>query len=266
VNVDETNERKDPAEAIARGELRACEPLELPTLQRIGRARSRNVRWQHSGLSRSERWQALEAQGATIWLTGLPSAGKSTLGAALERRLVEEGRHAYLLDGDNLRHGICADLGFGHEDRKRNVKRVGELACLFADSGAVALVALVSPHAGARAEIRAMHEAAGLPFIEVFLDTPLRTCVQRDPKGLYAQALAGEIKKFTGIDDPYERPQTPDLVLEPETELERAVEEILALLRCASASGATGARSRARPIADEGASRPAAPAGLATLR
>ncbi|HLI33110.1 MAG TPA: adenylyl-sulfate kinase [Solirubrobacteraceae bacterium] len=264
VNIGETQERNDPAERSAQRCALSSEPLAAAQLQRIAAADNRNVRWQHSGLSRSERWQALESQGATVWLTGLPSSGKSTLGAALERRLVEEGRGAYLLDGDNLRHGICADLGFSREDRERNVTRVGELACLFADSGALALVALVSPYASARAAVRALHEAAGLTFIEVFVDTPLRTCVERDPKGLYAQALAGEIKEFTGIDDPYERPQAPDLVLRPQTALEDAVDQVLALLRRAQI-GAAGPRGR-QAIGAAYASGAPAQQRVATLR
>ncbi len=124
-------------------------------------ARSANVTWQDSNLSRASRWRALDARGATVWLTGLPSAGKSTLGAALEERLVCSGRFAYLLDGDNLRHGICGDLGFDEADRARNILRVGELARLFADAGAVAIVALVSPLAAARDEVRSRHTAPG---------------------------------------------------------------------------------------------------------
>lgn len=267
VNPGETHERSDPVERGAGQGSLAREPLAAAGLQHIAAARSRNVRWQHSGLSRSERWQALESQGATIWLTGLPSSGKSTLGAALERRLVEEGRYAYLLDGDNLRHGICADLGFSREDRERNVTRVGELACLFADSGAIALAALVSPYASARAAVRRLHAAAGLAFVEVFVDTPLRTCVQRDPKGLYAQALAGEIKEFTGIDDPYERPQAADLVLQPQTALHEAVEQVLALLRGARLSAASGADPRSRQAAGAACAPGAgAPQRVATLR
>jgi bifunctional enzyme CysN/CysC len=158
-------------------------------------ARSANVTWQDSNLSRASRWRALDAGGATIWLTGLPSAGKSTLGAALEERLVRSGRFAYLLDGDNLRHGICGDLGFNEGDRARNILRVGELASLFADAGAVAIVALVSPLAAARDEVRSRHAAVRLPFIEVFLDTPLAECAARDPKHLYARAREGDLDR-----------------------------------------------------------------------
>jgi adenylyl-sulfate kinase len=188
------------------------------------------VCWQQAVLSRRERWQALGTRGATVWLTGLPSSGKSTLGAALEHRLVERGCNAYLLDGDNLRHGISSDLGFSRDDRERNVRRVGELAGLFADSGAVALVALVSPYEATRTQVRLHHERAGLPFVEVFLNTPLWMCVERDPKGLYARALGGELEGFTGIDDPYEPPRRADLELTPELALARAVSAVLELL------------------------------------
>jgi bifunctional enzyme CysN/CysC len=193
-------------------------------------ARSANVTWQDSNLSRALRWRALDARGATVWLTGLPSAGKSTLGAALEERLVLSGRFAYLLDGDNLRHGICGDLGFDEADRARNILRVGELARLFADAGAIAIVALVSPLASAREEVRAQHTAAGMPFIEVFLDTPLAECAARDPKHLYARARAGELADFTGIDQAYEPPARPEVTVGPGTDLASAVEAVLGSL------------------------------------
>ena len=192
---------------------------------------SPNVCWQQGALARSERWEALDTRGATVWLTGLPSSGKSTLGAALEHRLVERGCNAYLLDGDNLRHGICSDLGFSRVDRERNVRRVGDLARLFADSGAIALVALVSPYEATREQVRERHEREGLPFVEVFLNTPLWLCVERDPKGLYARALGGELEGFTGIDDPYEAPHRADLELTPDIEPGPAVETLLALLQ-----------------------------------
>ncbi|MHB8492860.1 MAG: adenylyl-sulfate kinase [Solirubrobacteraceae bacterium] len=191
---------------------------------------SPNVRWQQSDVSRRRRWQSLGGRGATVWLTGLPSSGKSTLGAALEERLVEEGRHAYLLDGDNLRHGICADLGFSRSDRERNVRRVGQLAALFADSGTIALVALVSPYEAERELVREQHERQGLPFIEVFINTPLWVCVERDPKGLYAKALTGQLSGFTGVDDPYEPPTGADLEITPQTSLTSATQLVLELL------------------------------------
>jgi bifunctional enzyme CysN/CysC len=155
------------------------------------------------------------ARGSTVWLTGLSGSGKSTVAVEVEQKLVAAGRPAYLLDGDNLRHGLNADLGFGAADRAENVRRVGEVARLFADAGLVAVVSLVSPYRADRDRVRALHHAAGLHFLEVFVDTPLEVCEARDPKGMYAKARAGEITGFTGVDDPYEEPLNPDLVLRP---------------------------------------------------
>jgi bifunctional enzyme CysN/CysC len=170
-----------------------------------------NVVWHSNAVSREERLAA----GITIWLTGLSGSGKSTVAVEVERRLVASGRPAYLLDGDNLRHGLNADLGFAASDRAENVRRVGEVARLFADAGLVAVVSLVSPYREDRDRVRAAHEAAGLRFVEIFMDTPLDICESRDPKGLYAKARAGEIRGFTGVDDPYEAPERPELVLRP---------------------------------------------------
>jgi bifunctional enzyme CysN/CysC len=209
---------------------------------------SPNVTWQDGTLSRERRWQALEARGATLWITGLPSSGKSTLGAAVEERLVERGRGAYLLDGDNLRCGICGDLGFDRADREANVHRVGELARLFADSGAVAVVAVVSPYEQTRRQVRELHERDNLPFYEVFLDTPMTVCAERDPKGLYARALAGDLDGFTGVDDPYETPQRPDLQLTPDQAIPTAVDAVLELLHARLAVKAlTTAGASTRP-------------------
>lgn len=192
--------------------------------------RSPNVTWQDGTLTRAKRWRALDAQGATVWLTGLPSAGKSTLGAAIEEHLVEEGLAAYLLDGDNLRHGICGDLGFSAADREANVRRAGEIAKLFADSGTIAIVALVSPHGAVRDEVRAHHEADGLRFFEVYVNTPLTECAKRDPKGLYARAQAGELKGLTGVDDPYEPPSRPDLEITPSFTVASAAQAAIELI------------------------------------
>ena len=142
-----------------------------------------------------------------MWLTGLPASGKSTIAVALERQLVSAGQAAYLLDGDNIRHGLSDDLGFAPGDRAENVRRVGQVARLFADAGVVAVVSLVSPLRSDRIVPRQLHEAAGLPFIEVHVDTDVDECARRDPKGLYARARAGEIKGFTGVDAPYEPPE-----------------------------------------------------------
>ncbi|GAA3956000.1 adenylyl-sulfate kinase [Gordonia caeni] len=174
-------------------------------------AHDTNVVWQDTKVTRQQRAH----RGATVWMTGLSGSGKSSLAVELERRLVAEGRPAYLLDGDNLRHGVNSDLGFSDDDRRENIRRTAEVAALFADSGAVVLVSLISPFADERQRAREIHEAQDLPFYEVFLDTPLDECEARDPKGLYAKARAGEISQFTGIDSPYERPAGPDIVVTP---------------------------------------------------
>lgn len=176
----------------------------------------RNVVWHAGHLTSAQRAEALGHRGATVWLTGLSGSGKSTVAAEVERVLVRSGRPAYVLDGDNLRHGLNADLGFGDDDRAENVRRVSEVALLLADAGVVALAPVISPFRAGRERARQAHEAAGLPFLEVFVDTPLEACEQRDPKGLYARARAGELPGFTGIDSPYEPPEAPDLVLRPD--------------------------------------------------
>jgi bifunctional enzyme CysN/CysC len=179
----------------------------------VASERSANVVWQRGELTREQRWAALGARGATVWMTGLPASGKSAVAAGVEAALVAAGRPAYVLDGDNLRHGLNGDLGFSAEDRAENVRRTGEVAALLADAGVVALVALVSPYATDRAVARAAHERRGLPFLEVHVATSLEECERRDPKGLYAKARAGELQGMTGIDDPYEPPTAPDLVV-----------------------------------------------------
>jgi len=174
-------------------------------------ATTTEVHWQDASVTREQR----ASTGMTVWLTGLSASGKSSIAAELERSLVAAGRPAYMLDGDNLRHGVNAGLGFDAADRAENVRRAGEVAKLFADAGMVAIVSLVSPYRQDRDQARSTHEDAGLSFTEVFVDTPLEVCEQRDPKGLYARARSGEIEGFTGVDDPYEAPRTPDLVLRP---------------------------------------------------
>jgi len=170
------------------------------------------VTWHPGHVAREDR----PSRGATVWFTGLSGSGKSTVSVVAERLLVERGIAAYRLDGDNLRHGLNADLGFSAEDRAENVRRVGEVAKLLADAGVIAIVSLISPYAADRALAREAHATATLPFVEVFVDTPLAICEARDPKGMYAKARAGEITGFTGIDDPYEAPQAPHLRLRPE--------------------------------------------------
>jgi bifunctional enzyme CysN/CysC len=176
-------------------------------------ASSPNVVWHESEVPRGERWSAAGVRGATVWLTGLSGSGKSTVASALAALLTQRAVLSYTLDGDNLRHGLNGDLGFSADDRAENVRRVGEVARLFADAGLIAIVPLISPYRAGRDGARALHEAAGLVFVEVFVDTPLEVCEQRDPKGLYAKARAGELTGFTGIDDPYEAPLAPELVV-----------------------------------------------------
>jgi len=170
-----------------------------------------NVTWHHGEVAAADRTH----RGATVWLTGLSGSGKSTVAVSLERLLVAAGRPAYRLDGDNLRHGLNADLGFTAADRDENVRRAGEVARILADAGVVAIVPLISPYRAGRDRARAAHDADGVPFVEVFVDTPIEECERRDPKGLYAKARAGEITGFTGVDDPYEAPESPELVLTP---------------------------------------------------
>jgi bifunctional enzyme CysN/CysC len=188
-----------------------------------------NITFHPSKLSRDERWGALETKGATIWMTGLSGSGKSTIATAIEHTLVSAGRSAFMLDGDNLRHGLNADLGFSEADRNENVRRVGEVAKILAEAGNVAIASLVSPYRAERDRVRKIHEDAGIPFYEVFVDTSLEECERRDPKGLYAKARAGEIKDLTGVGSPYEEPQSPDLTTS--ADLEEAVRQVLGLLR-----------------------------------
>jgi bifunctional enzyme CysN/CysC len=192
---------------------------------------SPNVVWQHGPVTRERRWAALGQRGATLWLTGLPGAGKTTIAGALEERLVERGCHVYVLDGDNLRHGLNSDLGFDAAARAENVRRAAEAARLLADAGAIVIVSLISPYQADRARARAIHDDAGLAFLEVFVDTPLDECERRDPKGLYARARRGEIRGFTGVDDPYEAPEAPETRLRTvDSELDQELDALEQLL------------------------------------
>lgn len=192
---------------------------------------SPDVVWHHGRVGHADRAAVTGGEGAVVWLTGLSGSGKSSVAVEVERRLVEAGRAAYLLDGDNLRHGLNADLGFTAEDRDENVRRAGEVAALFADAGLVALVPLISPYRQARDAVRRRVEDLGLRFLEVWVATPLEVCEARDPKGLYARARAGELRGLTGVDDPYEEPLAPDLVLRPrDGGVRRQAEMVLELL------------------------------------
>lgn len=185
------------------------------------------VIWQQGRVTRAQRAAMRGHAGATVWLTGLPAAGKTTIAIALEEALVGMGVSAYRLDGDNLRHGLCGDLGFSAADRDENIRRVGEVAKLFADAGTVALASFISPYGEGRAAVRRIHEQAGLAFIEAYVDCPLSVAEERDPKGMYARARRGEIKGFTGIDDPYEAPEAPEVMLQ--SHLQSVEDEVTAL-------------------------------------
>ena len=169
----------------------------------------RNLTWSESVVSRDFREKKIGQRGCVIWLTGLSGSGKSTIARELERTLVSKGTLAYVLDGDNVRHGLCADLGFSSEDRDENIRRVGEVAALFADAGVITIAAFISPFRKARDKARAA--APENAFFEVYLDVSLEVCEKRDPKGLYKKVRDGEISEFTGISSPYEEPETCDL-------------------------------------------------------
>ncbi len=216
-------------ETVAAGVILDTEVDELE--QSPKSERSPNVRWQGTRMTRERRWSALGHPGATLWFTGLPGAGKSTIAAAVEERLIGAGQPAFLLDGDNLRHGLNGDLGFDESARRENVRRTAHVAQLLAESGTVALVSLVSPYAADREFAAKLHGEQQLDFIEVFVDAPLELCEKRDPKGLYARARAGELAGLTGVGAPYERPADPDLVLGTLDEsVERGVERVFELL------------------------------------
>ena len=171
-----------------------------------------NITWHEGHVGREEREKLLGQKGVLIWMTGLSASGKSTIAYTLEHALVQRGRLAYVLDGDNIRHGLNKNLGFSAEDRTENIRRIGEVGKLYVDTGIITITAFISPY---RADRQIARETVGEgSFYEVFCDTPLEVCEERDPKGLYKKARAGEIKGFTGIDDPYEAPEKPELVID----------------------------------------------------
>src|SRR6266404_4138294 len=173
-----------------------------------------NITWHEGHVSRDERQSLLKQRGATLWFTGLSGAGKSTFAFTLEHALIQRGQLAYVLDGDNVRHGLNKNLGFSAADREENIRRIGEVAKLFADCGVITMTSFISPYRKDRDLVRQLHEAGKLPFVEVHINTPIATCETRDPKGLYKKARAGELKNFTGIDDPYEAPMQPELTID----------------------------------------------------
>ncbi len=181
----------------------------------MAKIKATNITWHEGHVDRREREQLLKQKGCLIWLTGLSGSGKSTVAYTLEHALVQRGHLAYVLDGDNIRHGLNKNLGFSAEDREENIRRIGEVGKLFVDAGLIAMTAFISPYQADRNAARALLKPG--EFIEVYMDAPLEICETRDPKGLYKKARAGEIKGFTGIDDPYEPPEKPELVIKTAT-------------------------------------------------
>jgi len=173
--------------------------------------KSRNIVWHEGIVTRADREKMTGHKGCTIWMTGLSGSGKSTLAVALEKTLLDRGVRTFVLDGDNVRHGLNKDLGFSPADRNENIRRIGEVAKLFTEAGVVNITAFISPYRADRDQVRAL--MAPGDFIEAFVDCPVETCEERDPKGLYKKARAGEIKEFTGISAPYEAPETPEITL-----------------------------------------------------
>jgi adenylylsulfate kinase len=193
----------------------------------LSETKSTNVTWHHGQVTRAEREKLLRQRGVTVWLTGLSGSGKSTLAVAAERALVSRGRLAYVLDGDNIRHGLNKNLGFGPADRTENIRRIGEVAKLFCDAGLIVFTSFISPYRADRDAVRALMPPGD--FVEVFVDASVETCEGRDVKGLYRRARAGEIPEFTGISAPYEAPQSPELVLD--TNRQTVDESVGAILR-----------------------------------
>lgn len=234
------------------------------------REKSKNVVWQETRVSRTDREEQRGQRGAVLWFTGLSASGKSTLAILTEERLHRMGYATFILDGDNVRHGLNRDLGFTPGERDENIRRVGEVAKLFVDAGTLVATAFISPYRRERDGVRALMERPD-DFIEIFVKCPLEVCEERDPKGLYERARAGEIENFTGIDAPYEEPESPDLVVETHgREPEECVAQILGYLRergyidrknrasgaAATSAGAPGESARS-PEADERAGRAA---------
>ena len=187
---------------------------------------SANVVWHNATVTRARREMQNGHRGAIIWFTGLSGSGKSTLAHAVEETLHQLGCKTIVLDGDNVRHGLCGDLGFSEKDRQENIRRIGEMAKLFVESGIIVLTAFISPYRADRRRVRAMVEQGD--FIEIYCDTPIEICETRDVKGLYKKARAGEIAEFTGVSSPYETPQTPELILNTGTlTLDDCVQEVM---------------------------------------
>jgi adenylylsulfate kinase len=188
-----------------------------------------NITWHEGSVSRQEREKLLGQKGVTVWMTGLSASGKSTIACILEQMLLHKKKHAYRLDGDNIRMGLNKNLGFSAEDRAENIRRIGEVAKLFTDAGVIAITSFISPYQRDRDAVRANMKPG--EFIEVYVNVSLEAAEKRDPKGLYKKARAGQLKGFTGIDDPYEAPEKPEIVIDTEsTPADKAAGQILAYL------------------------------------
>jgi adenylyl-sulfate kinase len=189
---------------------------------------AKNIFWSEGHVTREQRWTRNGHKGCVVWLTGLPGAGKSTLSRVIERELFARGLNAFVLDGDNLRHGLNSNLGFSPSDRTENIRRAAEVGGLLANAGHVAIIALISPYRLDRLAAREIARAGGCGFVEIFVDAPLQVCEQRDPKDLYRRARAGEIRNLTGIDAPYQPPENPEIhVRTDELNVEACLELIL---------------------------------------
>ena len=198
--------------------------------------KSENIFWTEGKITAEVRAARHGHRSAVLWLTGLPGSGKSTIARALEKELFHRSINTYVLDGDNLRHGLNSNLGFAPEDRAENIRRVSEVAKLMADAGTVVITSFISPYRADRNRAREIAAQAGTEFVEIFVDAPLAICEERDPKGLYKKARAGEIKGFTGIDAPYEAPENAEIVVHtneetPPVSVERILDELLPRLR-----------------------------------
>jgi adenylylsulfate kinase len=204
----------------------------------VTQQKSTNITWHAGNVTREERERLLGQRGVTVWLTGLSGSGKSTIAVAVEQVLIQRGRVAYVLDGDNIRHGLNKNLGFSPEDRTENIRRIGEVAKLFTDAGIITLTSFISPYRADRDAVRAL--MAPGDFLEVLVDASVETCETRDVKGLYQKARAGKIPEFTGISAPYERPEKPELVLD--TNRQTVEESVMTLIGCLEQRGYLGAR------------------------
>jgi adenylylsulfate kinase len=193
-------------------------------------SKSTNITWHAGAVTRDDRQRLLKQRGVTLWLTGLSASGKSTIATIVEQRLIQQGHLAYRLDGDNVRHGLNKNLGFSADDRAENIRRIGEVAKLFTDAGVIVIASFISPYQRDRDAVRALMPPGD--FVEIYVKVSLETAEKRDPKGLYKKARAGEIKNFTGLDDPYEAPQNPELVVDTESlHPDGAADQIIAYLK-----------------------------------